>query len=493
MTGPDRFRFLSIERSVPDSAAWERSDVPKLWLYHLHYFDDLVADGARERRKWHEDLIRRWIAENPPGCSIGWDPYPVSLRIVNWIQWALGGNTLSDEALNSLATQARWLRRRMEIHLLGNHLWANAKALVFAGLFFEGPEADAWLKTGLSTLQAQLDEQILADGGHFERSPMYHAIVLADLIDLIQLAEVFHGVVDRARVQSWRGTARRMLRWMRVMTHPDGGIAFFNDAALDAAPTHAQLSDYADQVGVQDRDSESQELPEIQALPDSGYVRLQRGVATLIADVGAIGPDYQPGHAHADTLSFELSLYGRRVFVNGGTSTYEPGSERLRQRGTASHNTVVINGQDSSEVWSSFRVARRARPLPPCWGIRDGRLFLQGAHDGYSRLTKGLTHTRRWYLSSEHLVVEDDISGPFTTADAMLLLAPEIDAQLEDHGAVLRWDGHEASARVENALMSVTWGTWHPRFGVTLASRRLRIRAQRSQFRTLISWRDRAA
>ena len=121
------------------------------------------------------------------------DPLPparavmLSLRIVNWIKWALAGNLLAANTIHSLALQARYLARRSEYHLLGNHLLANAKALVFAGLFFAGEEADAWLAQGLQILAAELPEQILADGGHFERSPMYHCLVLEDLLDLCNL------------------------------------------------------------------------------------------------------------------------------------------------------------------------------------------------------------------------------------------------------------------------------------------------------------------
>src|SRR5450759_4718040 len=305
------------------------------------------------------------MSENPPGQGNGWEPYPTSLRIVNWVKWSLDGDTHSPEVVHSLAVQARWLRKRLEIHLLGNHLWANAKALVFAGAYFEGVEAASWRDTGLRLLRRELAEQVLPDGGHFERSPMYHAIVLGDVLDLLQLAKRCPGCCAVGDVESWRSAAMRMRRWLRVMTHPDGGIAFFNDSALGIAPDFTALAAYADALGLP---PDAVPLAGIEALPDSGYVRLQMGPAVLIADVGEIGPAYLPGHAHADTLSFELSLHGRRVLVNGGTSTYESGDERLRQRGTAAHNTVVVDGQDSSEVWGSFRVARRARPFAVQWG-----------------------------------------------------------------------------------------------------------------------------
>ena len=137
--------FSDRHPTAVEAADWNRPDWPKLWLYNLHYFDDLVAEGAATRGGWHYELIRRWIAENPPGQGNGWEPYPVSLRLVNWVKWALAGNALGAEAVQSLAVQTRWLRRRLEIHLLGNHIWANAKALVFAGAFFQGEAPSVWL------------------------------------------------------------------------------------------------------------------------------------------------------------------------------------------------------------------------------------------------------------------------------------------------------------------------------------------------------------
>ena len=83
--------------------------------------------------------------------------------------------------------QVRFLRKRLEIHLLGNHLFANAKALVFAGLYFTGNEADEWLGKGLAILEREVPEQVLRDGGHFERSPMHHGIILEDLLDLLNV------------------------------------------------------------------------------------------------------------------------------------------------------------------------------------------------------------------------------------------------------------------------------------------------------------------
>jgi len=144
LVGPTSFRFLNETRDLTD-CGWDDISIPGLWRYNLHYFDDLNAEGAAQRAQWQLALLSRWVRENRPTEGVGWEPYPTSLRIVNWIKWTLSGNRLPPECVESLGLQARWLSRRLETHLLGNHLFTNAKALVFAGLFFEGADARAWL------------------------------------------------------------------------------------------------------------------------------------------------------------------------------------------------------------------------------------------------------------------------------------------------------------------------------------------------------------
>ena len=146
MLAPDRFCFLNLEGVCANAAHWAGHGRPQLWTYNLHYFDDLNAADATARRAWHQRLVGRWIDENPPGAGIGWDPYPLSRRVVYWIKWSHAGTILPTKARQCLAEQVRWLSRRIESHLQGNHVFANAKALVHAALYFEGPEAERWLR-----------------------------------------------------------------------------------------------------------------------------------------------------------------------------------------------------------------------------------------------------------------------------------------------------------------------------------------------------------
>jgi len=494
LVGPERFCFLNETHDLAD-CGWDDPALGKLWRYNLHYFDDLNALDASARAEWHRALLLRWVRENPPAVGTGWEPYPTSLRIVNWIKWALGGNALPSECVQSLAMQARWLSRRLEIHLLGNHLFVNAKALVFAGLFFEGPEAENWLEKGLRILKREVREQILSDGGHFERSTLYHSLALEDMLDLCNVTSAFSAAVSShwwSTIAGWREQVGPMRDWLAAMCHPDGEISFFNDAAVGIAPAPVELEQYARRLGFPEGSASVQGFIH---LADSGYLRVEQDGAVAILDVAPVGPDYLPGHAHADTLSFEMSLFGQRVLVNSGTFCYGNSGERLRQRGTAAHNTVVVDGQDSTEVWAGFRVARRARPV----GLevaRNGRLIMvRCAHDGYRRLPGKPEHLRRWLFSGSSLVVEDLISGRFERAEARFYLHPSVTLveNYKDSGkggkVMLQLpQGQKIRFSVEGGLLRKETTTWHPEFGCSEPNLCLVAEFNRSVLRTQLEW-----
>lgn len=477
MVAPDRFRFLNAEHQVATATDWNSLGRDRLWSYNLHYFADLVAVDAASRRDWHRDLIARWLRDNPPGYGAGWEPFCLSLRIVNWLKWYCQGGDLSADARESLAVQVRYLARSIEWHLLGNHVFENARALVFAGLCFDGPEGEEWLATGIQLLDAQVGEQILTDGGHFERSPMYHALVLEGVLDLVNLMSG-HGPDShlgslRVRLSD---TAQRMLLWLKAMVHPDGEIALFNDAAFGIAPTLAKLMDYAARLGIVTSAPEAGLY-----LSDSGYVSVRNSLMTLIADIGELGPAYQPGHGHADTLSFELSLADRRVIVDAGTSCYGTSPERLALRRTDAHNTLMVDGQDSSEVWSGFRVGRRAHVYDAVFAVNSARKWVFGAyHDGYRYLPGRPRHRRDWVVGGNSIDIVDEVTGDGVHDVTIgLLVHPDIkvvrtaqdtaelilDTDARNPFCMIRFAGFDA--------LELRPADYHPEFGKVLSCTRI--------------------
>ena len=481
------FTFLNSTRTYRGTPKWRDNTASMLWLYNLHYFDWLNGTNAESTES--PCLVDEWICANPPGSKVAWDPYPTSLRIVNWLKWVLEHGELPEEHVTkSLVIQAQHLKRRLEYHILANHLWANGKALVFAGICLDGPLARDWLKAGMRIVKAELDEQLLDDGGHFERSPMYHLIVLEDLLDLYNLASSVNEQVPVATRKQWRCKAVSMFEWAAAMNHPDGELSFFNDSALGIAPNLQVLADYARRLGIAEVDQALQAGHRSRLMSSSGYARLSAGESVLLADVAEVGPDYQPGHAHADTLSFEYSWRGRRLFVNSGTSTYDPGKLRVSQRATAAHNSIEIDGLDSSEVWAGFRVARRARPGPvSIQGDERGGWRLTGSHDGYRRLAGCVVHQRKFQVTTRQLQICDTLDGTWKQAIAYFHLHPAVRPELisDFAGTLLAACGTLLEWRVEGAGVELVAGNWYPQFGHSQRnySLRLTLTAAESRFR----------
>ena len=146
------------------------------------------------------------------------------------------------------------------------------------------------------------------------------------------------------------------------MTHPDGQVGFFNDSANGIAASFSQLDEYADRLGLKLPYSTD---PQLVNLSDSGFVQVTQGPAFALLDVGEIGPDYLPGHAHADTLSFELSLFGQRCIVNSGISQYGDGAERHRVVQQAEQDHHARDAQKGLRHHSQGRLQRRRNYVQP--------------------------------------------------------------------------------------------------------------------------------
>lgn len=482
-----KFRFMEIESEITTST-WNDVRYPKLWLYNLHYFDDLNSHGAETRALSYENLMKKWIKENSPGYGVGWEPYPTSLRIVNWIKWLLVNKKEFEHFNKSLFYQGYLLSKKLEFHILGNHLLANAKALLFLGLYFSGKQADGWLSLSLKIFNAQISEQILDDGGHFELSPMYHAIVLEDILDVLNIFNCFRNRLVLFETFNLENRlvfiAQKMLIWLKSMSHPDGKISFFNDACFNIAPSNSEILSYALRQNIK-----SLTKQDFYYFKSSGYVSVRKGKGFLIKDIAEIGSSYLPGHGHADSLSVEFSLSNQRVLVNSGISTYEKNSERISQRSTKAHNSVCVNLQNSSEVWSSFRVGRRAKVS--CISVNNIKdvCRISGQHDGYRHINKDCIHHRVTELTIKNLTIKDEIGGS-KDAIAFYYFHPLLVVEhSRDSGGSILLEGREICEWFTSSTqVELIKSKWHPEFGVACDNFALKISLENGQCNFSLKW-----
>ena len=436
-----RFEFLSRSERL-DPPDWRRRYVSRLWTFQLHYFEyvlDLAwaarLTGRAEFAERAAGLIDHWIDGTDPGRGDAWQPYPTAVRLDHWLRaLALLEDRVAPERrarmLRSVAAQATHLGRRLEFHLLANHLAKNYCGLAVAGLFCGGADADGWRTRGLEGLLGELAEQVLPDGTHYERSASYHAVVLADCLRIAALLRTTGAPVPAPL----EAAARRMLAAAGALIRPDGRSHGFNDGGDGLGPRRTELDALASAAG----------LPPIPApagvlsLPDAGFYGFAEPDGTrLLVDAGPLGPDYQPAHGHCDLLSFELDVAGVSLVVDSGVHGYDGDPFREYARSTRAHSTVSVAGHEQSELWGTFRAARRAALVHAAAGCVGGAFQFDGAYRPY--FDRGIIHARRIRWAAGELLVEDRVAGARgRAATSYLHLHPEWSVAVEGRRAVAR-------------------------------------------------------
>jgi uncharacterized heparinase superfamily protein len=455
-------------------------DSYRLWFHTLHYHEWLLDLGGA-----HADLLARhladWLAVCPPGApgftQYAWNSYAIATRLGNWFRlyhglpasfWAARPE-LHGAFLESMAVQAAYLDSHLEWDLRANHLLRDALGLAWAGRFFEGDAAARWLRRATRLAVDQAEEQVLPDGGHFERSPTYHIQVMEDLLSLALLVE------DPAAWEALGQTWRRMGYWLAWVRHPDGDVPLLNDGGLGTGCEAGRMLELGECLGVS---IDAAPWRGGRHFPDTGLVAWHGWPWTVFFDVGPLGPDCQPGHGHADTLTIECSYRGRRLFVDPGTYAYDPDPRRRYDRSTAAHNTLAIDGQDSSEVWHIFRVGHRARPLGVTVDCAAGGVTAAACHDGYDHLPGRPRHARRLSVREEgELLVIDRVEGVGShRIEGGFLLSPEWQAAGAGRAWLLTSGGERVRLSVrgpDGLVLFEERRPYHPGYGREVETIRL--------------------
>ncbi len=382
------FSFLNLSHTFEKNIDWNYAKYGKLWTYNLTYFEFLNQHDISFKDGLY--LINDFI-ENINSVKDGLEPFPIALRGINWIKFLSHYQVHEQKIDDSLYAQYYILIDNLEYHLLGNHLLENGFSLLFGSYYFSDEKLHFHAK---KILFAELQEQILSDGAHFELTPMYHQIMFFRVLDCINLISNNDVFQDNELEEFLRNKASLMYGWLKNMTYENGKIPHFNDSIDGIAPTSEQLFQYAQRLNIHHK---------VLPLGESGYRKYTHDYYELIVDVGNIGPDYIPGHAHSDTFNFELYIQNQPFIVDTAISTYENNAQRKYERSTVAHNSVVVDDENQSEVWSSFRVAKRAKIIK----LEESDDYVSAIHDGYKK--RGIMHKRSFYTLANNIIIDDEI------------------------------------------------------------------------------------
>lgn len=425
--GPKKFRFLNLEHHYPAGIDWNYTGNGPNWAQQLNFFDFLNQPGMSGDIGYR--LIDRFL--DAPDRRIAEGPYPTSRRLFNWVKFISREQQSNFRLESAMHAQLAMLSNQLEIHLNGHPILLEAMALMLGSWYLR--DKRVYSKAD-KLLRQELDRQILSDGGHFERSPVIHQLVLFHLLDLINVIQ-HNPWTESNLLDELKSRASGMLGWLQEITFSNGSIPLFGDGANGLAPASLSLRYYAGRLGLSPRPVQ---------LNDSGYRRFDRPNLELLVNLGMDKESPAPYHGHNDALSFVLFAHGAPCLVDTGTSTFEPGERRQHERSTAAHNTVELPGLEQTDRWGQFHVGRQARVQT----LKDSGSIIQAEHNGYKR--KGLIHRRKFQVQGNQIRIHDQLEGKKgLVGRAHFHFAPGSSPRLEGGQVIagdvyFRFNGHES-------------------------------------------------
>ena len=377
--------------------AWRPVGMSDAWLAELHGFDwlrDLRAVGGDAARRRARDLVEDWIEHQTGWQEIAWRPDILATRLFAWLGQhdffcASADDDYRRRYLATIARQAKHLARALPGGVEGAGLIRAAKGLTVVGLALLGHEAS--IRQGLKILERACDRQILPDVGHVSRNPQTQATVLRDLVDVRsallaaehEIPAFLLGAIDRAAP------------FLRMLRHNDGRLALFNGSCESEDWQIDMLLAQADARG---------RAPS--SAPHTGFERIVANRTVALLDTGAPPQAGLDTHAHAGTLSLEVSIGKERLITNCGARSGNHDPWAAVQRSSAAHSTMVVDDTNSSEILADGTFGRRPQKVSVERSEDDGNIWVSASHDGYVSAF-GLEHERRIYMA----VDGDDIRG----------------------------------------------------------------------------------
>lgn len=464
------------EKHLLNLTKWEVTEASHLWNYNLHYLEFLIplaVAGKGDKtevcfKKWCE-YVNMWI-EYPARDSF--EPYTISMRIpnllicMNILQDKLKGTALEKKLLESIYQQYQYLLVTQERALLANHYFENLKTILICSILFD--EKNNYRRY-LVKFREQVDEQILSDGLHYERSILYHKIILEDMLRVYRALKNNNNIALEFAL-----TIKRMAVALSSISCGFQGTPLFNDAGDNVAKsTRGLLKAVQGVIGGSIADETTVFMTKGGDIPDdkkvfdvSGYYKLYAGRSdkncrndksgrgdkngrndgnaknALIFDCGQIGPSYMGGHAHCDCLSFELSVDGKTLFANSGTYQYQG---KLRQffRSTKAHNTIMIDEREQAELWGEHRAARRISQID----CKVENQCVTGKFQSY----RGDSFLRKINFTEENIVITDCVQAKDKKKHEVrqfFHIVPDYHYVMDNEGQVSVWHGADKLADI---------------------------------------------
>lgn len=379
---------LAHHRAPLGQDPWSATITDHNQLADLHGFTwlaDLFAVGDEAARSRAGALLRGWVVHNRKWHPISWRPDILGERLTAWLAYydflTLEQDNVKTMLLQTAMAQARHLGRSCAQGPPDARMFKAIEGLIFAAVCLPG--ADNLLDQSFELLEKEIRIQVFADGGHMERNPSHLLDVLSRFNEIRALLLAAHVEVPL----SLQGVIDRMTPMLRALRHGDGGLALFNGGFEEE---RGRIDRVLANTGVRGKS--------LTSAPHSGFQRLSAGRTVIIADTGKPAMS-GARHAHAGTLSFEMSVGKDRLVVNCGTASSEGEKWDAALRATAAHSTLSVDDMDSSQFDRHGRLTQGPRSVECTRREADGAVWLDTSHDGF-RKNVGILHRRKFFLDA---------------------------------------------------------------------------------------------
>lgn len=452
---------------------WELSRCQHFaWLGQAYW---LTGDEkyTREFRLQIED----WIKCNPLRYGVNWVcTMDVALRAINWL-WGYAyfqhSPTLDDSFHllfhRSLLAHGRHMLNNLEWseQSTGNHYLSDIVGLVYLGILLpEFKEAQIWRQFGLSELEKEIQKQVYFDGVDFEASTNYHRLSTELFLSATLLAERNGFNLSPA----YNEQLERMITVIYTISRPDGTVPVIGDQDNGRVhrlkiwqPPEMEWQDFrpllavgaiwknnpAWAISAKDCWEEAiwmfgmyaineydrliaQSLPPkpiSTCLPAGGWYILRDQSFHIMVELGSNGQNGNGGHAHNDSLSFDLFWQGQTWICDPGTYLYTPDYEaRNLFRSTQMHNTVSIEGyeQNQFDPHELFQMKNNTAPRLIHWEVTDSFTMLVG--EFAPQIPDSILHRRVFYLAHELnlMVLTDCVRGNENLRRIVFHFSPDV-------------------------------------------------------------------
>tara|TARA_B100000315_G_scaffold260363_1_gene321159 strand:- start:4512 stop:6566 length:2055 start_codon:yes stop_codon:yes gene_type:complete len=444
---------LNLESGSDVKVPWELSRLQ--WLIPVG--QAYMLSGDEKYAGFAREVLTDWIEANPYGRGVNWAvAMEAAMRIFTWT-WLFhvfsksaswDGYNFRASFLRSLYEHGVFTERYIEDYgVNGNHCTADAGALVFAGLFFgSGKRPERWLNEGWQLLTREISQQVLADGTDFEGSIAYHRFVaelffwparyrrisgldvnpdyqqrLLGMTDFTQSYTKLDGLAplwgdaDDGRVLPFGDQGLNDHTYLPDVIQAEWEFAGQNFASVEAqaelfwtfgTPNNSEAKN----------ETESSELNS-RAFKDGGFYIMATARDHVFIECGPVGFGGKGVHGHNDCLSFEACLDGVSLITDSGSFVYSASYDQRNQfRGTASHNTPMIDSEEQNRFVSDdelFALHNDAVPDVREWRSDEQMDVFVGAHSGYQRLANSVMPSRKIVLekNNHRLIVGDTFDG----------------------------------------------------------------------------------